>query len=386
MRLKSLFSILIVFVCLLAESPAAGAAEFKTPARHAILMDGATGAVLFEKNADQLMDPASMSKLMTLLMLFEALDEGRFMLLDEIDVSLNAYKKGGGASGSSTMFLEPNSTVPIEAVIRGIIVQSGNDASIALAEALAGSEADFAEEMTVKARQLGLEKSTFTNATGWPDPNHKMTARELAKLARIVIYQHKEYYKYFSEKEFTWNGIRQHNRNPLLYRDMGVDGLKTGHVEAAGYGLVASARRDGQRLILVATGLESKKQRAAESRRILEWGFRKFKRYTLFPEGQIIATAQIWGGDAKTAPLVAEGAIKVILQRSSRLDTQVYVSYKTPLQAPIKKGDQLAMLTITAPDSTTVEIPLYAARDVARGSIFRRALQSVIHLAISWRR
>ena len=264
------------------------ARAIETPAAYVALMDYATGDVVFEKNADELMAPASMSKMMTMVMLFDAIGDGRVSLDDEFVISENAWRKGGAASGSSTMFADVNSRVPVRDLIYGVIVQSGNDACIAIAEALAGSEEAFAEQMTARAREIGLEKSTFTNATGWPEPDHLMTARELAMLARYIIANYPDFYRIYSVKEFEWNGITQQNRNPLLYMNMGADGLKTGHTSVSGYGLTASAERGGRRFILVVNGLESERQRADETQRLMDRAFREFRTYDLLEPGQVV--------------------------------------------------------------------------------------------------
>ncbi|MBF0248539.1 MAG: D-alanyl-D-alanine carboxypeptidase, partial [Alphaproteobacteria bacterium] len=247
------------------------ASTLDTPASHVYLMDTRTNAVLLNKSGNDLMAPASMSKLMTLFMVFERLQDGRLSLDDKFTVSENAWAKGGAKTGGSTMFLEPGMRVRVEDLIRGIIVQSGNDACIVIAEALSGTEDAFAQEMTERARELGMTDSTFRNSTGWPNPDHRVTAHDLAILAKLTVEKFPTYYSYYSEKEFTFNGIRQSNRNPLIYKDMGADGLKTGHTEESGYGLTASAERQGRRLVLVVNGLESQKMRSTESERLLDW-------------------------------------------------------------------------------------------------------------------
>ena len=265
--------------------------QFDTMASYAYLIDYDTGAVLMDKNADELMAPASMSKLMTAYILFEKIQKGQISLDDEFEVSVNAWKKGGEKSGSSTMFLKPNSKVKVHDLIRGIIIQSANDACITVAENIAGSEENFAAEMTLRAREIGLEKSTFANSTGWPDKNQMMTPKELALLSQKLITQFPEFYKIYSEKSFKYNGIKQENRNPLLYSmpDQ-ADGLKTGHTTKSGYGLVGSAKsKDGnRRLILVVNGLKSMKERGSEAKKIMEWGLRNFDNYTLFENGKIV--------------------------------------------------------------------------------------------------
>lgn len=355
----------------LAMQPAHGAA-LETIAREAFLMDATTGAVLFEKDADKPMPPASMSKMMTVHMLFERLKEGSLSLDDTFSVSERAWREGGAKSGGSTMFLAPGARVRVEDLIRGIVVQSGNDASIVVAEGLASSEEAFAQEMTAHARKIGLIHSTFRNATGLPDPEHMTTARDLALLAIETIQVFPEYYRYYSEKQFTYNGIRQGNRNPLLYSDTGVDGLKTGHTEASGYGLTASAKRGDRRLILVVNGLPSMKVRSHESERLLEWGFREFENYKLFAAGNTVAEADVWLGRERSVPLLIDKDLVITLPRKARGEMKVAATFESPLPAPIAKGDRLAKLVITAPGVDPVEVPLLAGADVKRLGVFGR--------------
>jgi D-alanyl-D-alanine carboxypeptidase (penicillin-binding protein 5/6) len=353
------------------------AAALETSAREAFIMDMSTHTVLLAKDADALMPPASMSKIMTVYLVFEALHDGRLKLTDELPVSEKAWRMGG-----SKMFVEVGNRVPVEDLLQGVIVQSGNDACIVLAEALAGSEEAFAEMMTKKARDLGLTKSHFANATGWPNPGHYMTARELALLARHLITDFPEYYKFFSELEFTWNGIKQHNRNPLLYRTPGADGLKTGHTEEAGYGLTASVERDGRRIVLVLNGLESNRARAEESERLVEWAFREFDSYTLFKKGEAVESAEVWMGEEDKVPLVADKDVKVTLPKRSRDDLKVTVKYEGPIPAPITEGQKIAELKIEAGEMEPIVIPLYAGRAVEEQGAVGRFFTGVKHLII----
>ncbi len=359
------------------------AQEIETPADFAILMDAETGFVLFQKNADELMAPASMSKLMTLEILFQRLQEGSVTLDQEFHISTDAWQRGGAPSESSTMFAEWNSWVPVEDLIRGITVVSGNDACIAIAEALAGSEADFAVIMTARARELGLEQSIFANSTGWPDPNQLMTARELALLARHIIETYPEYLGYFAEESFTWNGHTQPNRNPLLYRFPGSDGLKTGHTQASGYGLVGTAERDGRRLILMVNGLTSEHQRAQESQRLLTLGFNVFRNYALFAAGDIVGEAEVWAGQEDQVPLTIRDDVAVILRRASRRDMRVSINYDGPIAAPIITGTELATLLVEAPGAEAQEFPLYAATSVPRVGLFGQMVLALDHLIFS---
>ncbi|WP_420404981.1 D-alanyl-D-alanine carboxypeptidase family protein [Nisaea sp.] len=346
-----------------------------TSAREAILIDFDTGAVLFEKDPDKPMPPASMTKIMTVFMAFERLKDGRLSMDDTIAISEKAWRKGG-----SKMFVKVNTRVAIKDILRGIIVQSGNDAAIAMAEALAGTEEAFAEEMTRRGREIGLLNSTFKNATGWPDPEHRSSARDLAILAMETIRRFPEYYPIYAETTFTYNKIKQGNRNPLLYKNMGADGLKTGHTEAAGYGLTASAIRNGRRLVLVVNGLKSVKDRSRESEALLDWGFREFENYQLFAAGQTVAEADVWLGNAKTVALTTDRDVLLTIQRTSRPKMKVSVVYEGPIPAPIVAGTQVATLKVTAPEMEDVNLPLYAAADVEQLGVFGKVGAAVEYL------
>ncbi|MEH6404961.1 MAG: D-alanyl-D-alanine carboxypeptidase family protein [Sneathiella sp.] len=363
-------TLLPVAICLIGVSSPASALE--TPAKQAYLMDMETGAVLLEKEADTLMPPASMSKLMTATMLFERLKDGSLKMDDTFPVSEKAWKKGG-----SKMFVEVNKRVNVYDLLRGIIVQSGNDACIVVAEALSGSEEAFAQSMTEHAREIGLEQSTFRNATGWPDPNHRMTARELAKLAQYIIQNFPEYYGIFSEKSFKFGKIKQGNRNPLLYSNSGADGLKTGHTEESGYGLTGSAKRDDRRLIVVVNGLTSAKERGRESDRLLEWGFREFDNYALFKKGQEVAKARVWLGAKDLVPLSIDDDLTVTMSRKDRRSMQVKLVYNEPIPAPIIKGSPVARLVISAPNMTNIEVPLLAMENVERPGMIKRVMAAI---------
>ena len=282
------------------------------------------------------------------------------------------------------MFVEVGTEVRVEDLIRGIVVQSGNDASIVVAEALGGSEEGFAQAMTERARELGLTNSRFTNATGWPDPNHYSTARDLAVLSQRLITDFPQYYHYFSETEFTFSEIKQGNRNPLLYRNIGADGLKTGHTEDAGYGLAASAMQDERRLVLVVNGLGSVNARAEESARLIAWGFREFDNVALFESGETVETAAVWLGQAETVPLVLQDDLTVTLRRSLRRDLSVVARVQEPLQAPITAGDTVGALIVTAPGSPAIELPLLAGADVAEKGFFARAAANAGQLLFGW--
>jgi len=356
------------------------ATAIESAARQALLVEMATGAVLFEKDADDLMHPASMSKMMTVYMVFERLRDGRLSLDDALPVSENAWRKGGAKSGGSTMFLDPGSRVKLEDLIHGIIVQSGNDACIVVAEALAGSEETFAAEMTDRARELGLQDTTLRNATGWPHPEHLTTARDLAILARRTIEDFPDFYHYYDDKVFTYSGIRQTNRNPLLYRDVGADGLKTGHTEASGYGLTASATRGDRRLILVVNGLSSVKERAREAERLVSWGFREFENYALLKAGEVVTDAEVWLGRDPVVPLVIEKDLTITLPRKARREMKVTVRFDGPVPAPIRQGTPLATLSVQAPGRDPVEVPLVAGADVEQLGIVGRLGAALRHI------
>jgi D-alanyl-D-alanine carboxypeptidase (penicillin-binding protein 5/6) len=351
------------------------AQTIETAAREAYLVDATTGTVLLDKNGETPMPPASMSKIMTTYMVFDRIAQGRLSLDDELPVSEAAWSKQG-----SKMFVELGSKIRVEDLLRGIIVQSGNDACIVIAEGLSGSEAAFAEEMNDKAREIGLTGSNFTNSTGWPDSNHYMTAKDLATLALRVISDHPEFYAIYSEKEFTWHKIKQGNRNPLLYRDSSADGLKTGHTEEAGYGLTASAIRQGRRLILVVNGLESIKQRSEEATRLMEWGFREFANYDLFAAGEQVDSAPVWLGEAESVPLVAPRDLVVTILRNQKKDAKIKVIHAKAVPAPIQEGQEIAEMVVESGGLEVMRVPLLAGAAVEKLGPFGRIVASIKHL------
>jgi D-alanyl-D-alanine carboxypeptidase (penicillin-binding protein 5/6) len=351
------------------------AASLDTIARQAVLIDMSTGTTLFEKNAHQHMPTSSMSKIMTMYMVFERIRAGRLSLDDTMPVSQRAWRMQG-----SKMFTELNAQIKVEDLIKGVIIQSGNDASVVLAEGLAGSEEKFAEEMTKRAHELGMADSNFKNATGWPDENHYSTCYDLALLAQRLIKDFPEYYHYYSQTEFTYHGIKQGNRNPLLYRNMNVDGMKTGHTDTAGYGLTASAERNGRRLVLVVNGLPSMQARADESARILEWGFREFESYALFKKGEPVDQAAVWLGAANTVPLVVEDDLRVTMNRDERRNLKVSVVLEEPVPAPVVKGTKLGKIVMEAPGFSKREVPLVAGQDVERLGFIGRIGAAAMHL------
>jgi D-alanyl-D-alanine carboxypeptidase (penicillin-binding protein 5/6) len=340
---------------------------FDTIARQAILVDADTGAVLLEKNADERMPPSSMSKLMTAYVVFDQLKQGRLQLTQEMPVSERAWRMGG-----SKMFVQLGNSIPVEALIRGMIVQSGNDACVVLAEGIAGSEQQFAELLTETGRRIGLQNSTFRNATGWPDPEHRTTARDLSILARRIIQDFPEYYRYYNERSFTWNGISQDNRNPMLARVPGADGLKTGHTEEAGYGLTGSAKRGDRRLILVFNGLPSMRARSEESERLMEWAFREFENVVLFRASETIEEVPVWLGDRASVPLVGGRDVVLTLPKAWRNRLQVKLRYEAPLPAPVARGQEIGRMEVGGQGVPMMTVPLIAGADVARLGLLSR--------------
>ncbi|MBC6439369.1 MAG: D-alanyl-D-alanine carboxypeptidase [Rhodospirillales bacterium] len=343
------------------------AQAFDTGAREAILIDEMTGTVLLSKNAQAITYPSSMTKLMTVYMLFERLADETLSLGDTLAVSEKAWRMGG-----SKMFVEVGTSVRVEDLIRGIVVQSGNDATIVVAEALAGSEDAFARDMTDKARELGMNSTIFRNASGWPDPEHVTTIEDISILVRRTIEDFPQYYHYYAETEFTFSEITQSNRNPLLYAGIGADGLKTGHTEAAGFGLAASAIQGDRRLILVINGLKTSQDRAFEAQRILEWGFREFDTYNLFASGEAVIEADVWLGDVDTVPLVLDEDLEITLSRTARRDMEVKIVYDGPIPAPIQAGTPVASLIVEAPAMPTIKRTLLAGADVGELSFISR--------------
>jgi D-alanyl-D-alanine carboxypeptidase (penicillin-binding protein 5/6) len=323
-----------------------------------------------------------MTKLMTAEIVFNELKQGNITLDTEYMTSENAWRKGGAPSHTSSMFLPIHSKSRVEDLIQGAVVQSGNDACITLAEGLAGNERAFAEKMNARASELGLQKSNFANSTGLPDPAQKMSVRDLGKLARHVIRTYPNYYKYFGEAEFTWNKIRQQNRNPLLTMNVGADGLKTGFTVDGGYGLVGSAVQNGTRLIVVVNGLKSAKERGDEAKRLLDYGFKSFESRPLFNEGQVVGAAKLFGGSAGRVDLVGNGAIGVLMPKNSSDRISAKIVYAGPIPAPVTAGQQIASLNVFRGDRLVLEAPLYAADAVDRGNMRQRAIDGAAELVI----
>lgn len=359
---------------------------FQSGAPTAILIEAQSGTVLYDKNADQLVAPASLAKLMTAEVVFNELKEGGIKLDNEFNISVNAWRKGGAPSGGSTMFAILHSKVKVADLIQAVIIQSANDGCIALAEGIAGNENDFVRMMNSRAREIGLTKSNFSNPTGLPDPDMRVTARELAKLAQHIIFTYPEYYRWYGEREFTWNKIRQQNRNPLLAMNIGADGMKTGFTNEAGYGLVGSATQHGLRLIVVVNGLKSDKERADEAKRLLDWGFSGFESRVLFNDGQIVGHAKLFGGAQGSVALTGadQKAIKLMIPRNATDRIIARIVYRGPVQAPVEKGQKIGVLKIWRGERIALETPLEAAESVETGSLPRRAFDVATEWVGNW--
>ncbi|WP_423793820.1 D-alanyl-D-alanine carboxypeptidase family protein [Methylobacterium indicum] len=357
---------------------------FQTLAPHAILIDADTGAILFEKGADEPFSPASMAKLMTVEVLFDEMRKGKLGPDTEFTISENAWRRGGAGGGGSSMFAQLNSKVKLPDLLRGIIVQSGNDAAIAAAEGVAGTEDNFSQIMNRHAKEIGLERSTFRNATGYSAPDQKVTARDLSKLAIHLIETYPENYKLFSEREFTWNKIRQQNRNPLLTLDIGADGLKTGYLEESGYGLTGSAVQNGQRLVLVVSGLKTARDRAAEARKLIEWGFRAFEARQIFNAGETVAEAETFGAEKGRVPLVTKKPVRLMLPRGNSDRLVARAVYQGPLTAPVEEGREVGRLKVTRGEQVVLDMPLYTAEAVPAGTMTQRALDAALEVGTGW--
>lgn len=362
-----------------------GANDFVPRARHAVLMDYDSGAVLFQHKADEPTPPASMSKLMTLAVLFKVLKAGQLKATDEFLMSEGAWRRGGAPSGTAAMMVPVNTKVRLDELLQGIIIQSGNDASIAVAEGLAGSEEQFSKVMAEEAKRIGLKHSTFRNSTGLYHPEHLMSVRDLAVLARFVIREYGSYYPAFSQREYVYRKHKFLNRNPLLALNMGVDGLKTGFIKEAGYGMVASAKQGERRLIAVVNGCATAEERKEEARKLLEWGFRAFGEFKLFDAGEIIGKARVWGGASMYVPVAGTSDVSVVLPKfPANQKLKAAIVYSGPLKAPIRKGDPVARLRVTSSSNATNEVQLYATEDIEPSGTWRRGFDTLAHYATRW--
>lgn len=367
---KKLAALLVFSAFLLPGLPASPRAEtIDTPAKQAVVVDYDTGAVLLAKNADERMPTSSMSKVLTTYLIFDALKQGKISMEDRLVVSEKAWRTQG-----SKMFVELGGQIAVGDLLRGVIIQSGNDATIVLAEGLAGTEEAFADALNTKAAELGMKNSHFMNASGWPDPEHYSTARDLAILGRAIVHDFPELYKLYSEKEFTYNGIKQGNRNPLLYVNIGGDGIKTGHTEDAGYGLIGSGTENGRRVVFVVNGLTSQKERAEEARKLLTWALRRFENKKLIKTDQAVEEARVALGEKKTVALVPGDDVTVTLPKMAQHDIKISVSYKSPLVAPLKKGQEAGKIIVEVPDLAPIEAPLLVGEDVAGLGLFAKTL------------
>jgi D-alanyl-D-alanine carboxypeptidase (penicillin-binding protein 5/6) len=375
----------VVGAMLLMVAPAQ-AQLFETKAAQAYMIDAETGTVLFSKDADAVIQPASLAKLMTLETTFNAIKSGRLTLEDTFVVSEHAWRTGGAPSGTSTMFAKLKSEIRLEDLIQGVAVQAANDGCIVIAEGMAGSEQNFARLMTERAREIGLKTSTFVNATGLPAEGQQTTVKELARLALHLWREYPDLYQYLGQRDFTWNKIRQQNRNPLLAMDIGGDGLAVGASEQNGFGIVGSISQNGRRVIAAMSGLANDRERAEEARKLLEWGLRSFEKTQIFAEDEVVGEAQVFGGEKSTVALRAKGAVQVFLPITNRDRLTARIVYNGPVPAPVEQDQPVGALKVWIGDTLSQETPLYAAESVGVGSLPRRALDAVKELAVGWLR
>lgn len=357
---------------------------YETRAEQAMLLDVNSGSVLFSKNADTKIPPASLAKLMTMEVVFNALSVGRLTLTDEFVVSENAWRTGGAQSGGSTMFAELGSSIALEDLIKAVIVQSANDGCIIIAEGMAGSEENFARMMTDRARDIGLTDSVFKNSTGLPAEGQVVTMRDLVKLASHIVETYPQFYPYYALPSFEWNRILQRNRNPLLSMDIGADGMKTGFTEDSGYAIVGTALNDGRRLLVAMSGLESINQRAEEARKMLEWGRRAFEPFELFKTDDVVGSVRLYGGAAVSVPVTPASDMTVLLPLANSGALKARIIYNAPVRAPVEAGDEIATLRLLLDDEIAFEAPLVAAQSVQKGAIHRQALDALAELATGW--
>jgi D-alanyl-D-alanine carboxypeptidase (penicillin-binding protein 5/6) len=373
-------AILLGSAALAGAAPPAGNASFKTSIPIAILIDSKSNSVLFQKNADQQFAPASLAKLMTLEFLFHRIKKGKLKLDQPFRITLNAWRNGGAPSHGTTMFAALHSEVSLGDLIRGIVVDSANDACMAIAQALAGGEAGFGAMLTQRARAIGLRHSTFVNSTGYSDPNEQVTARDMAELARDIILTYPNFYSYFSQRAFLWNKIRQTNRNPLFGMGLGADGLKTGKTDDGLFNLIGSAVEDNERLIIVIAGAKSAKERAEEARRLLDWGFQNFRLRTLFAAGQNIGAAEVFNGSQAYVPLVGPKAVQLMVPRYDDEPINARVDYTGPVPAPVHRGQAIGTLKVWRGSKLALRVQLAAAKSVGRGTMTQRALDGASEL------
>lgn len=375
----------VLFASVAVFSPA-NAQLFETRAAQAFMIDADTGTILFSKDPDKPIPPASLAKLMTMEVTFDALKSGRYRLDDTFVVSENAWRKGGAPSGTSTMFAALKSTIRLEDLIQGVVVQSANDGCIIIAEGMTGSEENFAALMTKRARSLGLKTSVFKNSTGLPAEGQVVTVRELTQLAAHIWRTYPEYYKYYSQRDFTWNKILQRNRNPLLAMDIGADGMKTGYTEESGFAIVGAIDRHGRRVFAAMSGMASDRERAEEARKLLDWGLTAFERSEIFGEGEVVGEAKVYGGEKSGVALKAKGPVAILVPMANRDKIIARILYEGPLAAPVEPGTRVGSLKVWIGDTLSQETPLYTAEAVQLGSLHRRALDAIAELMIGWLR
>jgi D-alanyl-D-alanine carboxypeptidase (penicillin-binding protein 5/6) len=387
MRVPSLLAgALAASFVVLAAGVAGAQALFETRAKQAFMIDAETGTVLYAKDADAPFPPASLAKLMTMEVVFDAVRSGRLSPDSEFTVSEHAWRTGGAPSRTSTMFAALNSSIRVEDLIQGVIVQAANDGCIILAEGVAGSEANFVKLMNERAAELGLRRSAFRNSTGLPAEGQAVTARELVTLAAHLWREYPEFYRYYSQADFTWNKIFQRNRNPLLALNIGADGLATGYTEASGYAIAGSAARDGRRVFIAMSGMESDRQRAEEARRLIEWGMRAFDRMEIFAAGEVVGEAKTYGGEKSSVALRAAGPVAIFVPVANRDRLIARLVYEGPVVAPVEEGAPVGALKVWIGDTMSQETPLYAAESVGQGPLHRRAFDAVEELLIGWLR
>lgn len=380
------YAVLASLLVVLGGALTARAQLFETRAGQAFMVDADTGTVLFSKDSDKLIPPASLAKLMTMEVVFHALKNGRLRMDDTFLVSENAWRKGGASSGGSTMFAVLKSTIRLEDLIQGVIVQSANDGCIIIAEGMAGSEENFAQLMTERARQIGLSKSVFKNSTGLPAEGQVVTVRELAQLALHIWREYPDYYRYYSQPNFTWNKITQSNRNPLLSMDIGADGMKTGFTEESGYAIVGSVSREGKRVFAAMSGMATERERAEEARKLLDWGLRAFQRTELFADGEVVGEAQVYGGEKSGVALKAKGPVAIFVPITNRDRLIARIVYEGPVVAPVEEGMRVGSLKVWIGDTLSQETPLYTAEAVSLGALHQRALDAIGELMVGWLR
>lgn len=377
---------LFAFAAMLLAVAPAYAQLFETKAGQAFMIDADTGTILFSKDPDKPIPPASLAKLMTMEVVFNAIKAGRLTLEDKFQVSENAWRTGGASSGGSTMFAALKSTIRLEDLIKGVVVQSANDGCIIIAEGMAGSEENFAALMTERAREIGLTQSVFKNSTGLPAEGQVVTARELVQLAQHIWREYPEFYKFYGLRDFTWNKITQRNRNPLLTMDIGADGMKTGFTEESGYAIVGSVTRGGNRVFVAMSGMSSERERAEEARKLLEWGARAFQKSELFAENEVVGEAQVFGGARGGVPLKAKGPVAIFIPITNKDRLIARIVYEGPLAAPVEEGTRVGTLRVWIGDTLSQETPLFAAESVGVGSLHQRAWDAVEELLVGWLR